>query len=337
MSDIIITALSVPSPASQPLEIVERKGLGHPDTVCDALAEALSRSLCRHPDTVCDALAEALSRSLCRYYLDAFGLILHHNVDKALLWGGASQAVFGGGRVTEPMEIFLAGRAACEYKGKQVPIDELVEESCRNWLKSNFHALDPDRHVKLHSLIRPGSVELVDIYLRQEKTGVALANDTSCGVGYAPLDDLERVVLEVEKHLNSDATRADIKVMGVRHRDAIGLTVACAFIDRFISGVDEYVASKAKVAALVLESANRITQKKVTVEVNAADDISSGSLYLTVTGTSAESGESCERPDHSLSADEHGSGCGEKPRYPCWQTLQPGRPADHQCHSPEPG
>jgi S-adenosylmethionine synthetase len=69
MSDIIITALSVPSPASQPLEIVERKGLGHPDTVCDALAEALSRSL-------------------CRYYLDAFGLILHHNVDKALLADG---------------------------------------------------------------------------------------------------------------------------------------------------------------------------------------------------------------------------------------------------------
>lgn len=282
MSNIIITALSAPSPASQPLEIVERKGLGHPDTVCDALAEALSRSL-------------------CRYYLDAFGLILHHNVDKALLWGGASQAVFGGGRVTEPMEIFLAGRAACEYKGKRVPIDELVEESCRNWLKSNFHALDPDRHVKVHSLIRPGSVELVDLYLRQEKTGVALANDTSCGVGYAPLDDLERVVLEVEKHLNSDATRTthpaigeDIKVMGVRHRDAIRLTVACAFIDRFISGVDEYVASKAKVAALVLESASRITQKKVTVEVNAADDISSGSLYLTVTGTSAESGDDGE-------------------------------------------
>lgn len=282
MSNIIITALSAPSPASQPLEIVERKGLGHPDTVCDALAEALSRSL-------------------CRYYLDAFGLILHHNVDKALLWGGASQAVFGGGRVTEPMEIFLAGRAACEYKGKRVPIDELVEESCRNWLKSNFHALDPDRHVKVHSLIRPGSVELVDLYLRQEKTGEALANDTSCGVGYAPLDDLERVVLEVEKHLNSDATRTthpaigeDIKVMGVRHRDAIRLTVACAFIDRFISGVDEYVASKAKVAALVLESASRITQKKVTVEVNAADDISSGSLYLTVTGTSAESGDDGE-------------------------------------------
>jgi S-adenosylmethionine synthetase len=282
MSDVIITALSAPSPASQPLEIVERKGLGHPDTICDALAEALSRTL-------------------CRYYLDAFGLILHHNVDKALLWGGTSQAVFGGGQVTEPMEIFLAGRAACEYKGKRVPVAELVEESCRNWLKSSFHALDPDKHVKIHSMIRPGSPELVALYLRQEASGVVLANDTSCGVGYAPLDDLERVVLEVEKHLNSDAVKTrypaigeDIKVMAVRHRDAIRLTVACAFIDRFISDVDEYLASKADVASLALESANRVTNKEVTVEVNTADDISSGSLYLTVTGTSAESGDDGE-------------------------------------------
>lgn len=282
MSEIIITALSAPSPASQPLEIVERKGLGHPDTVCDALAEALSRSL-------------------CRYYLDEFGFILHHNVDKALLWGGSSQAAFGGGRVTAPMEIFLAGRAACEYRGKRVPIEELVEASCRNWLKSSFHNLDPDRHVKVHSLIRPGSAELVDLYLRQQKTGVSLANDTSCGVGYAPLNDLERVVLEVERELNSNATRTtqpaigeDIKVMGVRDRDTIRLTVACAFIDRFLAGVDEYVASKARVAELVLQSAGRITQTKVTVEVNAADDVASGSLYLTVTGTSAESGDDGE-------------------------------------------
>ena len=275
MSDIYITTLSAPSPACQPVEIVERKGLGHPDTVCDALAEELSRSL-------------------CRFYLDNFGLILHHNVDKVLLWGGMSRAVFGGGQVTQPMEIFLAGRATCEYRGKQVPVDELVEESCQSWLKHSFHALDYDRHVKIHSLIRPGSAELVDLYLRQQESGVALANDTSCGVGYAPLDDLEQVVLEVEKHLNSEAVKAthraigeDVKVMGVRNRDTIRLTIACAFIDRFVADVDEYVACKADVASLALDSASRITSNKVTVAVNTADDISSGSLYLTVTGTSA--------------------------------------------------
>jgi len=124
---------------SRPVEIVERKGIGHPDTICDALAEELSRTL-------------------CQYYLDNFGLILHHNVDKALLWGGTSKPKFGGGKIISPIEIFLAGRATSEYKGVSVPIEDLVEQSCTNWLKSNFHVLDAEQHVKLHSLIRPGSL-----------------------------------------------------------------------------------------------------------------------------------------------------------------------------------
>ena len=94
MSEISITPVTMLSPAAGKVEIVERKGTGHPDTMCDALAEELSLAL-------------------CRYYQDQFGLILHHNVDKALLWGGVSQTAFNGGRVIEPMEIFLAGRATC--------------------------------------------------------------------------------------------------------------------------------------------------------------------------------------------------------------------------------
>ena len=71
-----VTALEGPSPASLPMEIVERKGLGHPDTICYALAENLSVSL-------------------SRFYVARFGTILHHNVDKALLCGGAARAAFG--------------------------------------------------------------------------------------------------------------------------------------------------------------------------------------------------------------------------------------------------
>ena len=282
MSEVTITTMKAPSLGNQALEVVERKGQGHPDTICDALAEEVSRSL-------------------CRYYIEHFGFIMHHNVDKALLCGGASQAAFGGGEVTEPIEIFLAGRATSEYKGKRVPVEELVRESSRNWLRNHFHALDPDRHVKLHSLIRPGSMELVDLYFRQEQTGIAMANDTSCGVGYAPLDDLERVVLKVEEHLNSvsiklaqPAIGEDIKVMGVRREKAIHLTIACAFIDRYVSDVDDYVAKKAEVSAQALQAARQVTVMEVTVEVNAADDIRKGSLYLTVTGTSAEAGDDGE-------------------------------------------
>lgn len=282
MRSLILTELDAASHAVQPVEIVERKGIGHPDTVCDALAEELSRAL-------------------CRFYLERFGLVMHHNVDKVLLWGGSSSPAFGGGKILATMEIFLAGRATCEYKGIKVPLEDLVQESCSNWLRSHLHALNPDRHVKIHSLVRPGSADLVDLYLRQEKTGIALANDTSCGVGYAPLSPLENIVLRVEKQLNASDIKSvhpeigeDIKVMGVRQGDAIELTVACAFIDRHISDVEDYVAKKDKLVQLAEQAASTEFGGPISVTVNAADDIASGSLYLTVTGTSAESGDDGE-------------------------------------------
>jgi S-adenosylmethionine synthetase len=267
---------------SQPVEIVERKGIGHPDTICDALAEELSRTL-------------------CRFYLDNFGLVLHHNVDKALLWGGTSKPEFGGGKTTSPIEIFLAGRATVEYKGIKVPIDELVEQSCHNWLRANFHALDPQRDIRFHSLIRPGSQDLVELYLRQQRTGIALANDTSCGVGYAPLSELERMVLLIEQMLNSTVVKSDhpeigedVKIMAIRQGEDIEITVACAFVDRYLSGIDDYLQKKSQLAELAQYYAGKVTDRAVAVTVNAADDIDAGSLYMTVTGTSAESGDDGE-------------------------------------------
>lgn len=282
MYQITITTREPSSPAYKPVEVVERKGIGHPDTICDALAEELSRAL-------------------CRFYLDKFGIVMHHNVDKVLLRGGTSQPRFSGGVVTAPIELFMAGRATCEYKGITVPIEELIRESCVQWLQSHFHVLDPLQHIKLHSLIRPGSVDLVELYLRQEQTGIALANDTSCGVGYAPLSELERVVLQVEKSLNSADTKSahpeigeDIKVMGVRKQETLELTVACAFIDRYIKNVDDYVQKRATLIALVEQAVRVESGMPVHINVNAADDIDQGSLYLTVTGTSAESGDDGE-------------------------------------------
>ncbi|MBS1126757.1 MAG: methionine adenosyltransferase, partial [Nitrospirae bacterium] len=51
------------------VEIVERKGTGHPDFMCDALMEAISVALSRE-------------------YQKTFGTILHHNIDKGLLAAG---------------------------------------------------------------------------------------------------------------------------------------------------------------------------------------------------------------------------------------------------------
>jgi len=282
MVETVITTREDLSPAGFAVEMVERKGLGHPDTICDALAEELSLAL-------------------CRYYRDHFGLILHHNVDKALLWGGESNPAFGGGEIVAPMEIFLAGRATSRYKGSLVPIGELAEETVHRWLQENLHALQHEPAPVIHPLIRHGSVELVDLYERQQRTGVALANDTSCGVGYAPLDELEQLVYAAERQLNSPEIKhrypafgEDIKVMGVRQQECIELTIACALVDRHIRDADEYLAHKKTIAELVSNKAAEITERPLQVNVNTADAPEQGSFYLTVTGTSAEAGDDGE-------------------------------------------
>ena len=277
-----ISSLEGAGAANAPVEVVERKGIGHPDTLCDALAEELSRSL-------------------SRFYLERFDHILHHNVDKALLYGGASEPRFGGGTVLAPMEIYLCGRATLEFHGVKVPIEELAVEGSRQWLKAHLHGLDPERHARIHCLIRPSSSELVDLFLRGQSSGEPLANDTSCGVGYAPFDALERVVLAVEKGLNaSDLKRAspeigeDIKVMGVRVGERVDLTVACALIDRHVATLPEYLAKRARIADVAAALARAVIGRDCRVAINTADGDAPGNIYLTVTGTSAEAGDDGE-------------------------------------------
>jgi S-adenosylmethionine synthetase len=274
---LLLTTSADPPPHAQPVEMVERKGLGHPDTLCDALAEQVSVAL-------------------CRAYLERFGTILHHNVDKVLLVGGRSAPAFGGGEVLEPIDIYLAGRATLEVRGVVVPIEQLAVESCRALLRRHVRNLDPERDVRLHLRIRPGSSELTDLWLRKRADDDWLANDTSCGTGFAPLTPTEQAVLQLERGLRSEAALRehpergeDIKVMAVRDRERVSLTVADAFVDRAVDSLARYAtlrdALRQDVHALV-----RCDE----LEVNCGDDLERGSIYLTVTGTSAEAGDDGE-------------------------------------------
>jgi len=202
--------------------------------------------------------------------------------------------------VTAPLEIFLAGRAS-EGAPEGPSLAELAERGTRSWLAAHLRHLDAERHVRVHVLVRPGSADLTDVYGRTGRGRAPLANDTSCGVGYAPLSPLERAVLAAERHLVSDGVRAaepafgeDVKVMGLRIDEGVTLTVACALVDRTMRHPDDVVAAKARLAERVREAAQPELDRPLTVEVNPADDPARGSFYLTVTGTSAEAGDDGE-------------------------------------------
>ncbi|MHA1654481.1 MAG: methionine adenosyltransferase [Candidatus Thorarchaeota archaeon] len=262
------------------VEIVERKGKGHPDTLCDKAAEELSVRL-------------------SEYYLEAFGRVQHHNVDKVLLVGGQSNARFGGGDVIEPIYLLLSGRAV-DVVGKdysrQVPVGKFAVEHTREWLSEDLPHLDVNSDIIIDYKIRAGSTDLVGNF--DAGVEVPRANDTSFGVAYAPLSPTEKLVLESELLLNDPDTKKkwpqigeDIKVMGTRIDDRIHLQVAAAIISSETRDADEYANVMDGIRDMLLDLATKITDMPVEVAVNTADDPKQGLFYLTVTGTSAEHGD----------------------------------------------
>jgi S-adenosylmethionine synthetase len=265
------------------VEIVERKGVGHPDYMADGIAEAVSREL-------------------SKYYIKRFNTILHHNVDKVLIVGGQAHPTFGGGEVLQPIYIVVSGRASSYIKTRDglefIPIGTLVLKAAKNWIRENFRFLDPEEHVVVDYKIGHGSVDLVSLFELGLKRA-PLSNDTSFGTGFAPLSTLESTVYGVEKFLNSKELKSilpvvgeDVKVMGLRVGKKIRLTIAIAMVSRFVRDRDEYLSLKDAIKDRILDyMAKRVSDHDVEVYINAADKPEEGIFYLTVTGTSAEHGD----------------------------------------------
>ncbi len=267
----------------QPIEIVERKGKGHPDTITDGIMERVALELNKE-------------------YLKKFGGILHYNADKSLLSAGVTEPQFGGGRVIKPMLIVFGDRATTSFAGETIDLESIVINAAKGWIRDNLRFVDPDEHVRYQIELKHGSAELTDIFRRGKS--VMGANDTSAAVGYAPLSRTERAVLETEKFLNSQEfkrdfkeTGEDVKVMGSRSNNHLDLTIALAFVDRFISSESEYFRSKQEVLERVTSFLNDKFSddfEKVDVHINTLDAKGRGiqGVYLTVLGTSAEGGDS---------------------------------------------
>lgn len=266
----------------QSLEIVERKGKGHPDTILDAVVEDVGVNL-------------------CNYYIDNFGRILHHNVDKGSIAGGRALVTFGGGELLEPIYICVVGRATTEVfkEGElhRVPLGTLTLSSINKTLKNTLRFLDPTEQVLMDYKVKPGSADLTHVFERAVDD-IPRANDTSFGVAFAPFSETEELVFQTEQLLNSDAFKKkhpevgeDIKIMGLRTNDDIQLTIAAALLAPLIPDADHYQGVLNDITDAVLDQSKKITNREVNIVVNSADDPKRGSYYLTITGTSAEMGD----------------------------------------------
>ncbi len=283
MNNVFIHELGQLPLDERPLEITERKGLGHPDTITDSIMNQVSIDLSTE-------------------YMKRFGNIYHHNLDKGLWAAGETQVAFGGGKVVKPILVVYGDRATFKVGDEDVPVNEIAVKSTKNWIRKNLRFIDPDIHLRYQSEIKPGSAALQDIFGRKKKGEFLGANDTSAAIGFAPHSNQEKLILSLEKYLNSKEFKKDhpesgedIKLMGLRRGKQVDLTVACAFVDRFVKGEDDYFKRKAE----ILEAINEFIDDKggfdkVNVALNALDMRGRGldGLYLTVLGTSGEAGDS---------------------------------------------
>ncbi|HTT35583.1 MAG TPA: methionine adenosyltransferase [Thermoplasmata archaeon] len=272
--NIVVEPLRTVHIEEQDIELVERKGLGHPDSIADGVSESVSRAL-------------------SRLYLDEFGRILHHNTDETQVVGGQSEPKFGGGRVTSPIYILLVGRATTEVDGEKLPFRQVALEAAQSYVKGVCAHLDVKKQVDFDCRIGQGSVDLRGVFEQK----AVLANDTSFGVGFAPLSDTERLVLESERFLTLrlkkklPALGEDVKVMGYRSGDTIRLTVAAALVDREVKDAHEYQNVCEEIHDRLSDLASKQTHREVSIDVNTADDPELGRFYLTVTGVSMEAGD----------------------------------------------
>jgi S-adenosylmethionine synthetase len=257
-------------------------------TVDEQRAELCEHKGDGHPDSLCDGVAEAVSLALCRAYLRAYGEIRHHNVDKALLIGGRSRPRFGGGDVETPMRVIIAGCA--DPLPAPDTVADLAFDAARAYLERALRRA-PER-IDIEVAIRVGAPQLRKTLAPQ--AGIPVANDTSFGAAHAPYSTLERAVLDVSLLLRgSDFQQAfpaagdDFKVMGRRIDGVIGMTIALAFIDREVSGVEDYFARKAAMQAWLAERLGQASEIRINT-LDAQDARDEDGIYLTVTGTSAE-------------------------------------------------
>ncbi|MBI3752922.1 MAG: methionine adenosyltransferase [Deltaproteobacteria bacterium] len=283
MRNIAVEILKNKPVAEQDVEIVERKGVGHPDYICDAVMESISVALSQE-------------------YMRRFGDILHHNIDKGLLVAGQVERKFGGGRVIKPIELIIGDRATFKVGNKQIDVEGIAIETAKKWFQNNLRFVDAERHVKYRVVLAQGSEELTDIFRRKGK--LKGANDTSAAVGYAPFTPTEKAVYDAERFLNSEnvkedfpETGEDVKIMGLRRGRSLDLTIAMPLISRYVKDVSDYFKKKDRIKEttknFVRERFGREFEE-INIHYNTLDKKSQGlgGVYLSLLGTSAEDADS---------------------------------------------
>jgi len=298
-ANLLIYSSGKPEVDKTAFEVVERKGVGHPDTLCDTIAEKVSQAY-------------------SQYCLKHYGVILRHMVDKIALSGGASKVKFGGGEMQKPIRLYLNCRFTRTYQQETVPYLEIVKDVVYQHFGEILPLLDLDQWLTVvdntHFAPGPGVVYEADGTTQNERQhffeipekefamfhdNSLRSNDTSTAVAYSPLSVTEQIVMLVETTLNGKEFKklhpyvgTDIKVMAKRMQKRMDITVCIPFIAVHTPSKEFYFEKLELLRDIVKKLiTSQFDQFEVTVFLNTRDNPNKSDYYLTLTGSAIESGD----------------------------------------------
>lgn len=271
-------------------ETVERKGLGHPDSIADSLAADISRRYSNYTLKKCD------------------GLILHHQIDKLMIIGGKTKVNFGNGIFVKPIRIIIAGRISYVYIDRSIPVDEILKSSIKNYFKEWFPIIDFEHDIiienRLTDYAGPGTIKsskgaIVNMFSPKDKLHVRgyeklVANDTSYCVAYSPFSELEKAIIKIENFLNDKKIKikfpwlgSDIKIMAVRNKKRIEITMCVPQIAKYVSSFTNYRNNLEIIGNIIDQKfKSHLPKFNIDISINTKDDYEKMNIYLTVSGAS---------------------------------------------------
>ena len=218
------------------VEIVERKGIGHPDTIADALANECSKKY---------SLA-------C---LEKFGAVLHHNIDKFYFGGGWVFNDFGHVEKKKPIIARVNGRITKNVGNEFIDVDKILNDTIKEYVKTVLPNIDIDndliidlnytQHTKFKNWFSPNNLNEIPDARKPS------ANDTSVCVSHYPMTMCETLAYELEHYfwLENDKgyptpkfsnVGQDIKVMVTRIGNDIEAVLCVPIIASFVNNQEEY-------------------------------------------------------------------------------------------------
>lgn len=293
---------SIQSYSTTPLEMIERKCAGHPDSLADMIANAFVANYIRYCWTTWPELRQA-------------GIHPNLSADKIQLVGGTSHSKFGSFEMLSPIKAYLHGKITRNIGNVLIPIDKLFSDTVSEIFTGVFPGSKIIAHLEFEQWVvhqagsdhRPGyyapssSEELIDT-VRSDSN----AADTVFCPAYAPLSVIERLSIYLEMVCNSPAfsssflpTGKDIKVLAKKRITSDGpmveITMCLPILPELVSSRFEYDLVLKDVKKILLEEAHSFLSTadssnwRIELKLNTKD--THERVYLAPFGTSLSKGD----------------------------------------------